>query len=272
MERTRRGDLRDYTAVILAGGFGTRLSEVTVDIPKPMVNLAGIPLLVHIMDSYAQFGVRKFIVLGGYKVDLIRQFFLSFSDSSRDFSVNLGTGEVTYHSAPLDKRDWEVTILDTGLHSMTGGRVLAARDFLPKDLPFFLTYGDGLSNINFQDQLEFHESHGKLATVTAISQPSKFGKLTVENEMVTNFSEKPIESNSKISGGFFILDPKVTSYIPSLGTTLEQEPLGRLAEERELAAYSHADFWFCMDTARDLQDLRNLVASGEKPWLSRRNA
>jgi glucose-1-phosphate cytidylyltransferase len=255
------------TAVILAGGFGTRLSELTETVPKPMVNLDDRPILLHIMDSYARHGVKNFVVLAGYKANVIKEYFYNFSTYSQTVRVNLATGVREQLGESNAERDYRVTVVDTGLETMTGGRLKAALPYLPNDEDFFVTYGDGLSDVDFESQMAFHKAHGKIATVAAVSPPSKFGKLALESAKVVSFTEKPADSNTKISGGFFIFKPEITNYIASLDTVLEKEPLQNLAELGELMAWEHYGFWFCMDTARDLQELRRMVSQGRLPWL-----
>ena len=253
-------DLSQTTAVILAGGMGTRLGDAAGELPKPMVDVGGIPILLRIMDSYSRHGVNRFLVLGGYRVSKIKEFFALMNQTLPDIKVNLATGQVTPLKPGLERR-YEVTIIDTGLNTMTGGRLLRAKSHLPES-PFFLTYGDGLSDIDFSHQMAFHLNHGKIGTVTAVSPQSKFGNLKVGAEGIVNeFSEKPRDVSQQISGGFFVFSPEIFSFLESDEDTLEERPLKELARCEELIAYPHTGFWACMDTPKDLSLLREVVTS-----------
>lgn len=249
--------------VILAGGFGTRLAEETDIIPKPMVEIGGKPILWHIMKIYAHFGFNEFIIALGYKGELIKDFFMKYHFLSNSFTVNIKSGEITEHSEMDD--DWIVHLVNTGLETMTGGRIKRLAKWLA-DETFMMTYGDGVSNVNLKDLLRFHRSHGKLATVTAVRPPARFGEMVFEDDKVIKFTEKPKIEESWISGGFFVLEPEVLNYIEGDDTHWEREPLERLAEEGQLMAYRHDSFWQCMDNIRDLRYLRKLWDEGNAAW------
>jgi glucose-1-phosphate cytidylyltransferase len=250
--------------VILAGGLGTRLSEETLRIPKPMVEVGGDPILVHIMRLYAQHGLNDFIVACGYLGHVIKDYFASFKLQNTDFTVNLGTGELTHlnHSSV----DWSVSLIDTGLNTLTGGRLARLEPYL-ENSTFMATYGDGLSDIDMSDLLEFHRSHGKLATITAVRPDARFGSLSIDGQhLVTGFEEKVTSSEARINGGFFVLEPEVLGYIDGDDVPFERAPLERLAADRQLMAYQHDGFWKPMDTQRDRQELERLWNQGDAPW------
>ena len=249
--------------VILAGGMGTRLAEETDIIPKPMVEIGGKPILWHILKHYAYFGFNEFIIALGYKQELIKDFFMNYHFLSNSFTVNTKSGEITEHSEMKD--NWIVHLVDTGLETITGGRIKRLANWLA-DETFMMTYGDGVSNVNLKDLLRFHRSHGKLATVTAVRPPARFGGLLFEGDRVTEFTEKPQIGEGRINGGFFVLEPEVLNYIEGDDTHWEREPLERLAKEGQLMAYRHDGFWQCMDNIRELRYLRNLWDEGKAAW------
>ena len=251
--------------VILAGGMGTRLAEETDIIPKPMVEIGGKPILWHILKHYAYFGFNEFVIALGYKQEIIKDFFMNYHFLSNSFTVNIKSGEITEHSEMDD--DWITHLVDTGLETMTGGRIKRLAKWLA-DETFMMTYGDGVSNVNLKDLLRFHRSHGKLATVTAVRPPARFGEMVFEAEgdKVIKFAEKPKIEESWISGGFFVLEPGVLNYIEGNGTHWEREPLERLAKEGQLMAYRHDGFWECMDNIRELRYLRKLWGEGKAAW------
>lgn len=254
-------------AMILAGGFGTRLSEETGVRPKPMVEIGGRPILWHIMNHYSQHGINEFVVCLGYKGEYIKKFFLDYAASLSDFTVDLATHDVEVHKRRAE--DWKVTLVDTGRDTLTGGRIKRAIRHVAPNEPFCLTYGDGLSNIDITASIAFHKAHGKLATVTAVTPPGRFGVLDIDNEnRVTGFREKIASDQYRINGGFFVLDPKVRDYIEGDETVWEQDPMSRLAAERELLAWDHDGFWQPMDTLRDKLYLESLWDSGNPPWRS----
>jgi glucose-1-phosphate cytidylyltransferase len=251
--------------VILAGGHGTRLSEETTVRPKPMVQIGGVPILVHLMGWYASHGYDDFVVACGYLGSDIKDYFADFRLKHADFSIDLGSGETSVlggHAA-----NWNVTLIDTGLHTMTGGRLSRLRDFIGDDT-FMMTYGDGLADVDISALEQFHRSHGKLATVTAVSPPARFGSLAIdENSRVERFEEKIASSEARINGGFFVLEPEVLDYIDGDDMSFEREPLKRLAAAGELCAFVHDGFWKAMDTLRDRNELETIWASGNAPWL-----
>jgi glucose-1-phosphate cytidylyltransferase len=249
--------------LILAGGLGTRLQEETVVKPKPMVEIGGRPILWHIMRSYASFGYKEFLVALGYKGNVISRYFLDYYHQNCDLTVSLGTGTVTVHDG--HREDLLVHLVDTGVATETGGRIKRLTPWI-KGEPFMLTYGDGVSNLNIQDLVRFHRAHGRLATITAVRPPSRFGGLSFEGDCVTEFSEKPQIGEGWINGGFFVLEPGVLDYIDRDEVIFEREPLERLAKDRQLMAYRHEGFWQCMDNLRDVRLLEGLWASGKAPW------
>jgi glucose-1-phosphate cytidylyltransferase len=248
---------------ILAGGLGTRLQEETTSRPKPMVEVGGRPILWHIMKGYHAHGFRDFVLLLGYKSELIKDYFYNYRQRSSDLIVNTRTGEITVHDG--NQEDWTLHLLDTGLKTMTGGRVKRMRDVIGNET-FMLTYGDGVINVDIRKLLEFHRKMGRLATVTAVRPPARFGGLHFDGDLVSQFDEKPQVGEGWINGGFFVFEPKVFDFIDGDDTILERDPLERLAAEGQLAAYRHGDFWQCMDTLRDLRLLEDLWQSGEAPW------
>lgn len=249
--------------VILAGGLGTRLAEETEVKPKPMVEVGGRPLLDHIMRWYASFDYREFVVALGYKGDVIKQYFLNNYSVNSDLSISLKTGTAQFHNQRVD--DWTVHLVDTGQPTMTGGRLRRLRDWLDDDI-FMMTYGDGVSNVDVTALEAFHRSHGKLATVTAVRPPARFGALIFEGDQVLRFSEKPQTGEGWINGGYFVLNRRVLDYIDSDATSWEAAPLERLAAEGELMAYKHEGFWQPMDTLREKHQLEQLWQRGQAPW------
>ena len=249
--------------IILAGGFGTRLSEYTEDIPKPMVTVGGKPILWHIMKTYAKFNHKDFYLALGYKAEMIKEYFLNYRSLNADFSVDLSTGSIEPYQ--LDDVDWKVTLANTGLKTMTGGRVKRLKSFIGNE-PFMLTYGDGVSDIDLDALLKFHKSHGKMVTVSAVHPVARFGELNIEDQKVVTFQEKPRITQGWINGGYFIIEPSFFDLIDNDDTILEREPLERVAELGELMAYHHDGFWQCMDTKRDRESLEELWATGNAPW------
>jgi len=249
---------------ILAGGLGSRLSEVTDRIPKPMVEIGGRPLLWHIMKHYAHFGLREFVIALGYRGEVVKDYFLNYRTRSSSLVVHLKDGAIDVRD-PV-REDWVVHLLDTGDATQTGGRVRRIMDYVGPE-PIMLTYGDGVSNVDINRLREFHAQHGRAATVTATRPPARFGGLSFTGNRVTTFIEKPQTGEGWINGGFFVLEPRVRGYLAERDDLLlEREPMERLAADGELVAYPHDQFWQCMDTLRDVRLLEELWASGAPPW------
>lgn len=250
--------------VILAGGFGTRLSEETVFRPKPMVEIGGRPILWHILNIYGAHGVKEFIIALGYKGEIIKEYFLNFSSLNNDISVDLAAGETTIHDGK--RTDWKVHLMDTGLYTQTGGRLKRLRKWLEGEDAFMFTYGDGIGDINITELLRFHRAHGKLATVTTVRSPARFGRLVFDGNLVREFYEKPEASEGWINGGYFVLHPKAIDYVDGDDTMWEREPVERLARDGQLVGYRHYAFWSCMDTLKEKNYLEELWNSGVVPW------
>ena len=249
--------------ILLAGGFGTRLSEYTEILPKPMVRIGGKPILWHIMKTYAHFGHTNFYIALGYKAEVIKEYFLHYKTMNADFTVDLGEGTVTSHQ--LDELDWKVTLVDTGLHTMTGGRVRRMKPYIGNET-CLLTYGDGLSNVDLNQLITFHKSHGKMITVTAVHPGARFGELEMKEEQVTSFQEKPQTGQGWINGGYFVIEPEFFEFIDKDMTILEKRPLERAAQMGELMAFRHKGFWQCMDTKRDRDSLEVMWQQGSALW------
>ena len=249
--------------VILCGGKGTRLQEETTLRPKPMVEIGGQPILWHIMKIYAAYGYNEFIVALGYKGEVIKDYFLNYYYLRNSFSIHLSDGQVDVHD--VGREDWLVHLIDTGLHTQTGGRIKRLAEWIGGET-FMMTYGDGVANIDINELVAFHRRHGKLATVTAVRPPARFGGLLFDGDLVAKFTEKPQIGEGWINGGFFVLEPEVLDYIEGDETIFEREPLERLAEDGQLVAYKHDGFWQCMDTLRDVRLLESLWQSGKPPW------
>ncbi|MBF2074148.1 MAG: glucose-1-phosphate cytidylyltransferase [Synechococcales cyanobacterium C42_A2020_086] len=248
---------------ILAGGLGTRLSEETVEKPKPMVEIGGKPILWHIMMHYHHYGFDNFVIALGYKGEVIKKYMVDYCSLNSHLTVNLRSGEVKTHGGY--KPDWTVELVDTGLHTNTGGRIKRLAPYLGNET-FMLTWGDGVSDLNLNDLLAFHRAHGKLATLTAVRPPARFGHLELEGDQIVEFSEKPQTREGWINGAFFVLEPGVFDYIDGDATQWEKEPLERLAQDGQLMAYRYGGFWQCMDTLRDKRRLESLWAEGNAPW------
>ncbi|UCG51273.1 MAG: glucose-1-phosphate cytidylyltransferase [Candidatus Latescibacterota bacterium] len=248
---------------ILAGGVGSRLSEETVVKPKPMVEIGGRPILWHIMMHYHHYGYRDFVIALGYKGEVIKKYMVDYCSLNRDLTVKLQTGEVKIHGDV--SVDWTVDLIDTGMSTLTGGRIKRLAPHLG-DETFMLTWGDGVSDVNLKKLLEFHKSHGKLVTLTAVHPPARFGHLDLEGDQIKEFSEKPQTREGWINGAFFVVEPGVMDYIDGDDTQWEREPLERLAEDGQLMAFKHTSFWQCMDTLRDKVLLEDLWQTGKAPW------
>lgn len=254
--------------VILAGGFGTRIRDVADNIPKPMIPIGGTPILWHIMKHYADYGLKKFIICVGYKSGDIKSFFLNREATTSDFTIALGKRpSVQYHNHDA-ATDWQVTLAETGLHSLTGSRILKIEKYLSDDSDFMLTYGDAVGDVNLDQLKAFHQSHNKIVTVTGVRPPSRFGELNIKENQVTQFNEKPQVSQGYISGGFFVFKKKTFDYLRDYeNVMLEQEPLRKLAEEGEVMVYKHHGFWHPMDTHRDHRILNEMMEKGNAPWI-----
>ena len=250
--------------ILLAGGLGTRLSEYTETLPKPMVRIGGKPILWHIMESFAHFDHKEFYIALGYKAEMIKEYFFHYRTMNADFTVDLGTGTVTSHQ--LNEIDWKVTLVDTGLHTMTGGRVKQMKQYIGGET-CLLTYGDGLSDLNIEKLVAFHKSHGRMVTVTAVHPGARFGELEMQGEQVTSFQEKPQIAEGWINGGYFVIEPEFFDLIKEDRTILEREPLEQAAQNGELMAFRHNGFWQCMDTKRDHDNLEAFWNSGKAPWV-----
>ncbi len=252
--------------VLLAGGFGTRISEESQFKPKPMVELGGMPILWHIMKLYSHYGYYEFIICAGYKQHIIKEYFADYflhtSDITYDFSH--GKSEMLIHDSAVDP--WKVTVVDTGLNTMTGGRVKRVKDYIG-DEPFLLTYGDGVSDVNIDELVSFHKEHGKLVTVSAYNVGQRFGVLNIDKTgKITDFREKANNDGGMINIGFMVCQPEFIDYIEGDQTVLEKTPMERAAKEGQLMAYRHEGFWQCMDTVREKEKLEEMWASGTAPW------
>lgn len=250
--------------VILAGGLGTRISEESHLKPKPMIEIGGRPILWHIMKLYAHYGFNEFIVCLGYKGYVVKEYFANYVLHNADLTVDLASGALEYHAT--NHEPWRVTLVDTGEATMTGGRLKRVARYLTPGEPFFLTYGDGVSDVDLGALEAFHRQHGKDATITAVAPPGRYGALEIVDGQVDRFIEKPPGDNGLINGGFFVLDPKVVDRIADDSTVWEQQPLEGLAADGQLMAYRHDGFWAAMDTLRDKNQLEALWASGQAPW------
>jgi glucose-1-phosphate cytidylyltransferase len=248
---------------ILAGGVGSRLSEETVSKPKPMVEIGGQPIIWHIMKHYAHYGHDKFVIALGYKSEFIKRYICEFVSLTSNITVDCGNRAVIHHGGePLR---WTIDLIDTGQNTQTGGRIKRLAPYFGNER-FFMTWGDGVSTIDLDALLAFHKKHGRLATVSAVRPPARFGRLDLDGDQVASFAEKPQLSEGWINGAFFVLEPGVFDYIAGDDTPFEREPLERLASDGQLMAYRHEGFWQCMDTLRDRVRLEELWASGQAPW------
>lgn len=250
--------------VILAGGKGTRIAEESSSRPKPMVEIGGLPILWHIMKLYSHYGVNDFVVCLGYKGYLIKEYFANYYLHNADVTFDMRDNKVHYHRTRGD--NWRVTLVDTGEETMTGGRLKRVGVHLEDNEPFCMTYGDGLSDIDIGAEIAFHRAHGRKATIACVHPPARFGRITLTDQKVTSFEEKPLTDGGLINGGFFILQPEVVDYIDGDQTIWERDPLERLASERELVGWTHHGYWQPMDTLRDKLSLNEKWDSGKAPW------
>ena len=249
--------------IILAGGFGTRMSEYTETIPKPMVTIGGKPIIWHIMNTYAKYRHIDFYLALGYKAEFIKEYFSNFKKINSNSIIDLKTGDINKYQK--NSEDWKVKLVDTGIESMTGGRVKRMKKFIENET-FLLTYGDGVSDINIEELIEFHHSHGKMVTVSAVHPVARFGELELDGNLVKSFKEKPQTARDWINGGYFVIEPEFIDLIQDDTTILEKEPLEKVAEMGELMSYRHEGFWQCMDTKRDRDFLEELWQAGDAPW------
>lgn len=250
-------------AVILAGGLGTRLSEETQLKPKPLIEIGGMPILWHIMKIYSHYNINDFVICCGYKGYMIKEYFANYFLHMSDVTFDLQQNKMEVHQKFVEP--WKVTLVDTGLNTMTGGRLKRIKPFLDNEA-FCFTYGDGLSDINIVNLIEFHKKQETLATVTAVMPPGRFGSMNIDENIVTNFQEKPREGGNWINGGFFVLEPKVLDYIEGDNTSWEEEPLNKLAHDRQLSAFKHSGFWQPVDTLREKNQLESLWKSNRAFW------
>jgi glucose-1-phosphate cytidylyltransferase len=251
--------------VILAGGYGTRLGEYTDIVPKPMVKVGNRPIIWHIMNHYAHFGHKEFIIALGYKGDVIKDYFLNYKSLNSNFKVNLKDGDVKTYDPP--ELDWEVTLVDTGEKTMTGGRVKNIKDYIGNE-SFMLTYGDTLSNVNILELVKYHKENKKMITMTAVRPNARFGELEIKDGIVTEFIEKPQLHDGWINGGFFVIEPEFINFIDGNETFLEKEPIEKAVELKEVMAFQHKGFWQCMDTKREHDLLNTLWDTDSPPWLN----
>lgn len=250
-------------AVILAGGYGTRIGEETHLRPKPMIEIGPKPILWHIMKLFSFYGINEFIICLGYKGYLIKEYFSNYNIYMSDFTLDMSTNDITYHANNVEP--WKVTLIDTGEDTATGGRIKRIQNYVDDEV-FCLTYGDGLSNVNIKELVEFHEKQGTIATVTAVQPPGRFGSLVIHDQMVSEFKEKPLGDGGWINGGFFVLDPTVFNFISDDETVWETDSLFHLAKLKQLSAYKHSGFWHAMDTLRDKKRLVELWDNKSAPW------
>lgn len=254
-------------AVLLAGGFGTRISEESIYKPKPMVEIGSKPILWHIMKEYAYYGHNEFIICAGYKQEYIKKWFADYflCNSDVTFDYTKGDNELTIHQSNIEP--WKVTVVDTGLNTMTGGRIKRIQKYIG-DEPFFMTYGDGVCDVDINKLLDFHKTHGKIATLTAVLQDQSKGVLDIGGDnAVKSFREKSISDGAPINAGYMVLEPEIFNYIEGDNTVFEKEPLEKLANEGQLMSYMHKGFWQCMDSVREKQMLEKMIAGGKAPWI-----
>jgi glucose-1-phosphate cytidylyltransferase len=255
--------------VILCGGFGSRIREISENIPKPMIPIGKFPILWHIMKYYAHWNYKDFVLCLGYKGHVIKDFFLNYRAHTSDFTIDLGGKKTILYHNDSSELDWQVTFAETGLEALTGARVKRIKQYVINDDNFMLTYGDGVGDINIDKLVDFHKSHGKILTVTGVKPPGRFGEIVSENTgKITEFNEKPQSTSGKISGGFFVCRKKLFDYLDDReNLTFEQEPMRKLVRDGQMMLYEHDGFWQCMDTNRDFLYLKGLTEKGEAPWV-----
>jgi len=251
-------------AVILAGGLGTRFSEETNLRPKPMIEIGGKPILWHIMKIYDACGITEFVIAVGYKAEVIKEYFINFYAFNNDLSIDLAKGKTTIHEGKLPS--WKVHLVDTGFQTQTGGRLKRLKNWLGPNETFLFTYGDGVADVDIGSVIKFHQSHGKLATVTTVRSPARFGRIGFDGDLINNFYEKPETGEGWINGGFFVLNQKALDYIDGDRTVWEKEPCERITRDGQMMGYRHYGFWSCMDTLREKNYLEELWMSGKAPW------
>ncbi len=250
-------------AVILAGGYGTRISEETTLRPKPMIEIGGMPILWHIMKMYSTYGINEFIICCGYKGYMIKEYFANYFLHKSDVTFDIKKNKMEVHEKFAEP--WKVTLIDTGLDTMTGGRLKRVQKYVDKGT-FCFTYGDGLSDINFSKLIKFHRAKKKISTVTAVQQPGRFGRLSIKNDRVISFEEKPLGDGAWINGGFFVLESDIFDYIKNDSVVWEKEPMEKLSRKNQLSAFKHDGFWYAIDTLREKNHLENLWNSRKAPW------
>ena len=257
---------KEIQTVILAGGRGSRMQEVTQEVPKPMIKIGEKPIIWHIMKIYAYYGCTDFNLALGYKGEIIKEFFLNYKKYTSSLKVNTKSGKVNFFNDNID--DWNVSMIDTGLNAETGKRLLNMRPYLKKDSNFFFTYGDGVSDVNLEELYKFHIKHGKIATITSVNPPSRFGTLDIDhNQIVDKFAEKPEKNINKINGGFFVFNTKIFNYLTDDNNCIfEKEPLEQLVNDKELVAFDHGGFWQCMDTIKDCDQLNDKWNENKSEW------
>jgi glucose-1-phosphate cytidylyltransferase len=252
--------------VILCGGKGTRLREETEYRPKPLVSIGGKPILWHIMKTYSTYGFRDFILCLGYRGEMIKDYFINYDLLNSDFTIELGSKRIRRDNVAHDEANWRVSLVDTGVETMTGGRLARIRNYVERDEAFMLTYGDGVSDVNLDALLDFHRRSGRTATVTGVHPVGRFGELAVDGDTVRDFAEKPAASDSWVNGGYFVLSSRIFGYLGGDDCVLEGEPLKRLSNEDQLGVYRHSGYWQCMDTMRDMDILNQAWARGDAAW------
>ena len=250
-------------AVILAGGYGTRINEESQFYPKPMIEIGNSPIITHIMKIYSAYGINDFIICCGYKGSVIKKYFADYFFHTSDITIDLSNNNIEIHKKRAES--WKITMIDTGLDTMTGGRLLRIKDYVGNN-SFCMTYGDGVANIDINALINFHKKNKKLATVTAVQNPGRFGAIAFDKDNVIGFQEKPIGDGAWINGGFFVLEPEIFDLIEGDNTIWEQEPLQKLAKNQELVAYKHHGFWSAMDTLRDKKNLELMWENNQAPW------